>query len=136
MADLRPGFDILDADDSRRMVKRVMKAMHLASSEEDGAGGRDPLRLVCNRISKWEDELVTPAEAPAAAESLIAQANAGRFAVDPPSLRAAARVYAEYQRAALAEHQDWFDQLAVMRAQIVAKAGEILRSHGLAVAAP
>ena len=30
VAGLRPGFDILDADDSRRMVKRIMKAMNLA----------------------------------------------------------------------------------------------------------
>ena len=29
IAGLRPGFDILDADDSRRIVKRVLKAMNL-----------------------------------------------------------------------------------------------------------
>ena len=98
VADLRPGFDILDADDTRRMIKRVMKSMNLASGDDEGGSVRDPLKLVCNRISKWKDELITPADAPAAAERLIVQANAGRFAVDPPGLRAAARVYAEYQR--------------------------------------
>ena len=98
VADLRPGFDILDADDTRRMIKRVMKSMNLGSGDDEGRSVRDPLKLVCNRISKWKDELITPADAPAAAERLIAQANAGRFAVDPPGLRAAARVYAEYQR--------------------------------------
>jgi hypothetical protein len=41
------------------------------------------------------------------------------------------RVYAEYQRAALTEHPEWFDLLAGMRTQIVAQAAEILREHGL-----
>ena len=34
VAGLRPGFDILDADDSQRIVKRVMKGMNLASGDE------------------------------------------------------------------------------------------------------
>ena len=50
IAGLRPGFDIMDADDSRRVVKRVMQAMNLASGEP-GAIGRDPLKLVCNTLS-------------------------------------------------------------------------------------
>jgi DNA helicase-2/ATP-dependent DNA helicase PcrA len=37
VADLRPGFDILDADDTRGMIKRVMKAMNLANGEEEGS---------------------------------------------------------------------------------------------------
>ena len=85
VADLRPGFDILDADDTRRMTRRVMKSMNLASGDDEGGSVRDPLKLVCNRISKWKDELITPADAPAAAERLIVQANAGRFSVDPPA---------------------------------------------------
>ena len=36
VADLRPGFDILDADDTRRMIKRVMKAMNLAAGDDEG----------------------------------------------------------------------------------------------------
>src|ERR1700683_4990145 len=92
VADLRPGFDILDADDTRRMTRRVMKSMNLAGGGGEGGSVRDPLKLVCNRISKWKDELITPADAPAAAEQLIVQANAGRLAVDPPGLRGAARV--------------------------------------------
>ena len=32
VAGLRSGFDILDADDSRRIVKRVMKGMNLATA--------------------------------------------------------------------------------------------------------
>lgn len=98
VADLRPGFDIYDADDSRRVVKRVMKAMNLAPGEDETGGGRDPLKLVCNRISKWKDDLVTPRDAPAAAEAAIAEAGREGSPIDAPSLRTSAKVYAEYQR--------------------------------------
>jgi DNA helicase-2/ATP-dependent DNA helicase PcrA len=98
VADLRSGFDILDADDSRRMVKRVMKAMNLASGDEEGGGGRDPIKTVCNRISKWKDELVIPRDAPAAAEAAIVSSDHDGFPVDPNTLRSCARVYIEYQR--------------------------------------
>ena len=98
VADLRPGFDILDADDTRRIVKRVMKAMNLAAGEDEMSGARDPLKLVCNRISKWKDDLVTPRDAPAAAEAQIAEANRDGFPVDAHGLRSAAHIYAEYQR--------------------------------------
>ena len=57
------------------------------------AGVRDPIKLVGNRISKWKDELISAEEAPAAAEHLIASG----ISVDPQTIRAAARVYAEYQ---------------------------------------
>ena len=92
VADLRPGFDILDADDTRRMIKRVMKAMNIAADDE-GNNIRDPIKLVCNRISSWKDELITAEEAPAAAEQLISSGTP----VDPQTIRAAALVYAEYQ---------------------------------------
>src|SRR6516165_11691659 len=48
VAGLRPGFDILDADDSRRIVRRTLKALNLASGEDAAAIGRDPLNLMCN----------------------------------------------------------------------------------------
>jgi DNA helicase-2/ATP-dependent DNA helicase PcrA len=66
VAGLRPGFDILDADDSRRVVKRTLKALNLASGEDAAAIGRDPLKLMCSRLSKFKDNLITPDEAPAA----------------------------------------------------------------------
>lgn len=91
---LRPGFDILDADDTRRTVKRVMKAMNLTISDEHDTWSRDPLKLVCTRISRWKDELVTPEEAPDAAERMIRDELGP--AVDPSSLRTAARVYLAY----------------------------------------
>lgn len=98
VADLRSGFDIYDADDSRRIVKRVMKAMNLAAGEDEAGSSRDPLKLICNCISKWKDELVTPRDAPAAAEAAIAAASRDGFPVDAQGLRASASVYADYQR--------------------------------------
>lgn len=98
VAELRRGFDILDADDSRRMIKRVMKAMNLHSAEDNAGGAKDPIKIVCNRISKWKDELIIPRDATAAAESAIAGADRDGFPVDASSLRTCAKVYIEYQR--------------------------------------
>ena len=71
VAGLRPGFDIMDADDSRRMIKRVMKGMSLSSADDDAAIGRDPLKAMCNRISAFKDALVIPSEAAAHVEAQI-----------------------------------------------------------------
>ena len=98
VAGLRPGFDILDADDTRRVVKRVLKALNLAGGGEGTPIGRDPLKLMCNRLSKFKDSLITPEEAPARIEAMIAEANRADTPIDPDGLRASARVYAEYQR--------------------------------------
>src|SRR6266851_1102623 len=43
VAGLRPGFDILDADDIRRVVKRTLKALNPAGGEDGAVIGRDPL---------------------------------------------------------------------------------------------
>jgi len=98
VAGLRHGFDIIDADDSRRIVKRVMKALNLADGDEAASIGRDPLKTMCNRLSRFKDSLVTPEEAPARVEAMIAAANHDGTPVDPHGLRACARVYVEYQR--------------------------------------
>ena len=66
IAGLRPGFDILDADDSRRIVKRTMKAHQpRRRRRRTPQTGRDPLKIMGNRISKFKDNLVTPQDAPA-----------------------------------------------------------------------
>ena len=98
VADLRPGFDIIDADDSRRMIKRVMKGMNLSGADDDVSIGRDPLKVMCNRISAFKDALVIPGEAAAHVEAQIAKANGADLRIDPHHLRMAARVYVEYQR--------------------------------------
>jgi len=60
--------------------------------------GRDPLKVMCNRISRFKDSLITPEEAPAQIEAMIAAAQSTNRVVDPHGLRDSARVYAEYQR--------------------------------------
>jgi DNA helicase-2/ATP-dependent DNA helicase PcrA len=97
IAGLRPGFDILDADDSKRLVKRTMKALNLAAGDEGTGEARDPLKLMCNRIGKFKDHLMTPDGAAAWFEKQIADADCGRDMIDAHALRASARVYAEYQ---------------------------------------
>ena len=101
VAGLRTGFDILDADDSRRVVKRVMKAMNLVSGDDTITIGRDPLKAMCNRLSRFKDSLITPDEAPAQVEVMIAEAAHRGAPVDPDGLRASAGVYAAYQRTLL-----------------------------------
>lgn len=102
IADLRRGFDILDADDSKRLVKRTMKALNLAGGDEEAdpslGAGRDPLKAMCNRISSFKDLLMTPQGALAAVERKIADADRTGAFIDAHGLRAAARVYADYQR--------------------------------------
>ena len=100
IANLRANFDILDGDDSKRLIKRTMKALNLASDEEGGASGaetRDPLKIMCGRISKFKDHLMTPEGAAASVESKIAAAERAGETIDAPGLRAAVRVYADYQ---------------------------------------
>lgn len=97
-AGLRPGFDILDADDSRRLLKRVMKAMKLSAGDKAGTSRRDPLKLMCNCLSALKDDLVLPAEAASYVEGRIAAADNAGLPIEPQHLRTAARVYVEYQR--------------------------------------
>jgi DNA helicase-2/ATP-dependent DNA helicase PcrA len=97
IAGLRPGFDILDADDSRRLVKRTMKELNLAAGDDGTDQLRDPLKLMCNRLSKFKDGLMTPQGAAAWVDKKIAEAERTREFIDAHGLRASARVYAEYQ---------------------------------------
>jgi DNA helicase-2/ATP-dependent DNA helicase PcrA len=99
VAALRPGFDILDADDSRRMIKRCMQGMNLPSGGDDPAPpGKDPLKAVVNAISKFKDNLISPAEAASSAEAMITQSRRDDRPLDPHALRRAAAVYVDYQR--------------------------------------
>ncbi len=97
VAGLRPGFDILDADDSRRMIKRVMKALNLAS-DEDAGGGRDPVKAISNKISSFKDRLMTPEAAAAQIEAAVAAAARRGDPIDGQVFKNAAKVYALYQQ--------------------------------------
>ncbi|MDT8278669.1 UvrD-helicase domain-containing protein [Roseomonas mucosa] len=91
MAGLREGFDVLDADDSRRLLKRTLKS--LGAESDDEALGKDPVKAIAGHIGRFKDALVTPGEASIHAEAIIA----GDRLADVSGLRAAARIYPEYQ---------------------------------------
>ena len=96
VAHLRENFDILDADDARRILRRVMKALNL-STDEDESGKRDPVKIVANHIAKFKDRLMTPKSAATHVENRIAEANRAKVPIDAAGLKAAARAYGEYQ---------------------------------------
>ena len=96
VASLRDNFDILDADDSRRILRRIMKAMNLSSDEDEG-GKRDPVKIVAGHIGKFKDLLMTPKGARSHIENRIADGNRTGASVDVAGLTMAAKVYPEYQ---------------------------------------
>ena len=96
VASLRDNFDILDADDSRRILRRIMKAMNLSSDEDEG-GKRDPVKIVAGHIGKFKDLLMTPKGARSHVENRIAEGNRTGAAIDVAGLTMAAKVYPEYQ---------------------------------------
>ncbi|MDD2860856.1 MAG: UvrD-helicase domain-containing protein [Acidiphilium sp.] len=99
VAGLRPGFDILDADDSRRLLKRVVKSMQIDAAIDEGmATSRDPIKLMARRIETFKDNLIAPEDAALRVEGLIGAATRERRPIDAAGFRAAVPVYAEYQR--------------------------------------
>jgi DNA helicase II / ATP-dependent DNA helicase PcrA len=98
VAELRPEFEILDADDSRRLVKRAVQALRIDPEQLSATPGRDPLKSLCRHIDRFKNRLVSPAEAGRHVEATIATADNAGTAVDAHGLRLAARVYPEYQR--------------------------------------
>src|SRR3984885_5458681 len=96
VASLRDNFDILGAGDSRRILRRIMKAMNLSSDEAEG-GKRDPAKIVAGHIGKFKDLLMTPKGARSHVENGIAEANRTGAPIDAAGLTMAAKVYPEYQ---------------------------------------
>ena len=96
VASLRDNFDILDADDFRRILRRIMKAMNLSNDEDEG-GKRDPVKIVASHIGKFKDLLMTPKGARSHVENRIAEGNRTGAAIDAAGLTMAAKVYQEYQ---------------------------------------
>ena len=93
---MRDNFDILDADDSRRILRRIMKAMNLWSDEDEG-GKRDPVKIVAGHIGKFKDILMTPKGARSHVENRLAEGNRTGAPIDVAGLTMAAKVYPEYQ---------------------------------------
>ena len=96
VASLRDNFDILDADDSRRILRRIMKAMNLSNDEDEG-GKRDPRQSPRRHIGKFKDLLMTPKGTRRQAENRTAEGNRTGAPIDAAGLTIAAKVYPEYQ---------------------------------------
>jgi DNA helicase-2/ATP-dependent DNA helicase PcrA len=99
IAGLRPGFDICDAEDSRKIVRRLIrKGTEEQASDEDTDQFRQRVKSVSSRIAMLKDDLILPEDARAATEGLIAT----RGLSDPDDImawRQAAALYPVYQAA-------------------------------------
>ncbi|MDU7524050.1 MAG: UvrD-helicase domain-containing protein [Roseomonas mucosa] len=93
MAGLRADFDVLDADDAKRLLKRVMKAAGTEAGEDEIIG-KDPVKAIAGHIGRFKENMVTPTQVAIRVEAMLAASPLA----DASGLRAAARLYPEYQR--------------------------------------
>jgi DNA helicase-2/ATP-dependent DNA helicase PcrA len=98
VAGLRPGFEILDGDDSRRLIKRIMQSLSLNTDDKETEAGPEPIKRMINQIGKFKDLLLSPVDTPAYVQKLITEANALGKPIHPASLLNAARIYTLYQQ--------------------------------------
>jgi len=96
-AGLRHGFDILDAEGSKRLVKRSMAALGFDPRPGADDAGYSTKSLY-KAIGHMKDALVLPEQAMAHVEALIAEGARSGMPVDPAGARVAAQVYGEYQQ--------------------------------------
>lgn len=97
VAGLRHGFDILDAEDSKRLVRRSMAALGLDPRPGAEDGTISP-KMLCKHIGRMKDALVLPEHAAEHMEKTIAAATRVGTVVDQAVAQVAVQVYAEYQR--------------------------------------
>lgn len=98
-AGLRPGFDIVDAGDAQRILKRLL-AQHRGSPVDADANettDRKLLKTIGDRIAEMKDKLITHRDAPAHIDALIAERRRMRQACDESGWRLTARMYLLYQ---------------------------------------
>jgi len=97
VAGLRHGFDILDAEDSKRLVKRSMAALGFDIRPGAEGAAYSP-KALCKAIGRLKDALVLPGQALAHVEAQVAEGARNGMPVDPAGARVTAQVYVEYQR--------------------------------------
>ncbi|MGI4745878.1 MAG: ATP-dependent helicase [Janthinobacterium lividum] len=97
IAGLRHGFDILDADDSKRLLKRVMKHTGMLECGRDG-DALQSIKTMWKQIGAYKDTLVTPDAVGAYVDEQIASFAAAGDPLDPLFMRQSVRIYREYQR--------------------------------------
>lgn len=101
-AGLRPGFTILDSQDTEQLLKEILQ-------QDDG--GKDTLSLARWHISDWKNNLVSPEKALSTAETDV-------------SVRHAA-IYLEYQRTLKAYNALDFDDLIMLPVQILTEQPQV-----------
>ncbi|MEZ7137841.1 UvrD-helicase domain-containing protein, partial [Komagataeibacter sp. SM21] len=97
---LRDGFGIADAEDSRRIVRRLLQAATAdgALDAQDGDTFRQRVKSVTTRIALFKDDLVLPQQAAAGVEALV-QRYPGQTPEDVMAWHLAAALYPAYQEA-------------------------------------
>ncbi|MBO1326213.1 UvrD-helicase domain-containing protein [Acetobacter sp. TBRC 12305] len=113
IASLRDGFDVCDAEDSRRIVRRLLQRAtdEGALDRADGDTFRKRVKSVTSRIAMFKDDLVAPHDAQAAVERFTGRFGA-RDAEDVMAWHMAAALYPAYQAALReANHADFGDLL-------------------------
>lgn len=100
----KPGFSIFDGEDARALLKE------LTIKESDG--DRDPLNAIQQQISRWKNELLSPAEALASAE------NSGDQQI--------ALIYRAYNQALRTYNAVDFDDLIVRPVEVLGANPELL----------
>jgi len=97
IAGLRDGFDICDAEDSRRIVRRLLeKACAAGFDGGDDVSMKQRVRSVSTRIALLKEKLILPNDAVRTVEGLIGQGELGE-AEDLNAWREAAALYRPYQ---------------------------------------
>ena len=96
MAGLRDGFDVLDADDARRVLKRTMSEMNIDTKKKPE--GADPVKMVSGVIDRLKDRLIDPDSAGPAIHAMIKAANDAREPVNVALLSQVVSIYPAYQR--------------------------------------
>jgi len=109
--DLRAGFSIFDAEDSRTLVRDLLLQAH--GSDGDQAG------VIAARISQWKNDHVLPEEA-------VANATA-------PADRLCAEAYRRYQRALKAYNALDFDDLILLPTLLFERSPEALEKWRLRI---
>ena len=97
VAGLRQGFDILDAADSTRIVKRLLLGKPKDPDADEQPVDRTRLKRLCDRISSFKDNLITPDQVLKYVEGVIATQAMAERPVDADHLRLAASLYRAYQ---------------------------------------
>ncbi|WP_295391829.1 UvrD-helicase domain-containing protein [uncultured Thiodictyon sp.] len=103
-AGLRPGFSLLDAQDSEALIKEHLRGIPNADAFNPAA--------VAHRISAWKNDLIDPAQAQSQAADAFEAQLAG--------------LYADYERSLHAYNAVDFDALILMPARLFATHPEVL----------